>query len=77
MYDTDQNDRQSFFQISSIHGAPFAPWDGVIYNPATADDVNKWGGYCTHESVLFPTWHRPYMSLFEVCSTPFLPSIFQ
>ena len=24
-------------------------------------------GYCTHGSILFPTWHRPYLSLFEVC----------
>lgn len=23
-------------------------------------------GYCTHISVLFPTWHRPYVSLYEV-----------
>ena len=23
-------------------------------------------GYCTHGTVLFPTWHRPYVALFEV-----------
>lgn len=23
-------------------------------------------GYCTHGSILFPTWHRPYLALFEV-----------
>ena len=22
-------------------------------------------GYCTHQSVLFATWHRPFLSLFE------------
>ena len=22
-------------------------------------------GYCTHNSILFPTWHRPYLALFE------------
>lgn len=22
-------------------------------------------GYCTHASVLFPAWHRPYVALFE------------
>lgn len=23
-------------------------------------------GYCTHGSVLFPTWHRPYVVQYEV-----------
>lgn len=23
-------------------------------------------GYCTHSSVLFPIWHRPYLALIEV-----------
>ena len=52
---------QSFFQVGGIHGLPYIPWDGVtgIPNPS-------WGGYCTHGSVLFPTWHRPYVSAFEV-----------
>ena len=22
-------------------------------------------GYCTHSSILFPSWHRPYLALFE------------
>jgi len=25
-------------------------------------------GYCTHGNVLFPTWHRPYVALYEVCT---------
>ena len=25
------------------------------------------GGYCTHSSVLFAPWHRPYLALFEQC----------
>lgn len=48
-----------------IHGYPNVPgangWDNVQGLPG--DGV----GYCTHGSVLFPTWHRPYMALFEVC----------
>lgn len=24
------------------------------------------GGFCTHSSILFLTWHRPYIALFEV-----------
>ncbi|EFI28136.1 tyrosinase [Coprinopsis cinerea okayama7 len=54
----------SFFQIAGIHGLPYVPWGGSTgtapFNPAT-----QWGGYCVHGSVLFPTWHRPYMALFE------------
>ena len=32
-------------------------WDGVNLQHAA--------GYCTHDIVLFPTWHRPYLALFE------------
>jgi tyrosinase len=42
---------------SGIHGQPLQPWD------ATDDKPGK--GYCQHGSPLFPTWHRPYMLLYE------------
>jgi len=65
-----QKERQthplSFFQIGGIHGLPYKPWNGI----KGAED-RTWGGYCTHGSVLFPTWHRPYVLLYEV-STPYL-----
>ncbi|KAI9785538.1 MAG: hypothetical protein M1839_009279 [Geoglossum umbratile] len=50
----------SFYQIAGIHGRPYRMWDGVpgITNP-------EWGGYCTHTSILFLTWHRPYLALVE------------
>ena len=64
----DQTQRQSYFQISGIHGLPNVPWDDVTGTLSKFE----WGGYCTHESVIFPTWHRPYVMLYEVCSTPFL-----
>lgn len=38
-------------------GRPYRSWDGV--NGAFQR------GYCTHGSTLFPTWHRPYLSLYE------------
>ena len=41
-----------------IHGRPYIAWDGV----QGAFQI----GYCTHSSILFPTWHRPYVALFEV-----------
>jgi tyrosinase len=52
------------------------PWDGVYTVPGAPST-----GYCTHgkllnpptlqlpnssDSVLFATWHRPYLALFEV-----------
>lgn len=30
---------------------------------------NDFGGFCTHSSILFLTWHRPYLALFEVRSS--------
>lgn len=44
-----------------IHGVPFQTWGGV--KPKSGSEMT---GYCTHISVLFPTWHRPYVSLYEV-----------
>ncbi|KAI1131069.1 Di-copper centre-containing protein [Nemania abortiva] len=49
----------SFFQIAGIHGMPYKPWDEDT-DPVTPDE-----GYCTHDSLLFPCWHRPYMLLYE------------
>ena len=43
---------------SGIHGYPKRPWDGVAGDGPGA-------GYCTHSSILFPMWHRPYLLLFE------------
>lgn len=50
-----------YYQLSGIHGFPTNTWD----------DVNKkfgdaYGGYCAHGVLIFPTWHRPYLSLVEV-----------
>jgi tyrosinase len=36
-------------------------WNGVQGNPAT----NPPGGYCTHVSNMFLSWHRPYMAVYE------------
>ena len=49
---------------AGIHGRPFIAWDGV--NPATPGAGDSATGYCTHGNTLFPTWHRPYLALFEV-----------
>lgn len=57
----DQDHPLSWYQIAGIHGVPFRPWNGV--QPVAGAQQS---GYCTHSSVLFPTWHRPYLALYEV-----------
>ena len=47
------------FHAEGIHGYPNLPWDGVTGNGGGV-------GFCTHGSILFPVWHRPYLALFEV-----------
>lgn len=44
-----------------IHGRPYRPWGGV-----KGGNPSGWQGYCTHTSILFAPWHRPYLALFEV-----------
>ncbi|ESZ89927.1 hypothetical protein SBOR_9689 [Sclerotinia borealis F-4128] len=55
-----EDDQLSWFQIAGIHGRPYYSWGNVSWNPA-APQI----GYCTHDGVLFPTWHRPYLALYE------------
>ncbi|KAI1801867.1 Di-copper centre-containing protein [Daldinia bambusicola] len=57
--DRKPNEKLSYFQIAGIHGSPYEAWD----EDTDAQTVNE--GYCTHDSLLFPCWHRPYMLLFE------------
>ncbi|KAL2358572.1 common central domain of tyrosinase-domain-containing protein [Cryomyces antarcticus] len=59
MQEVDHNNKLSYYQIAGIHGRPYIAWDGV--QAAT----NAGGGYCAHVSNLFPTWHRPYLALYE------------
>lgn len=56
----EQNER-SWFQITGIHGLPFADFNGVgnVAGGGTND------GYCPHNMVLFGSWHRPFVALFE------------
>ncbi|KAF5875638.1 putative tyrosinase protein [Botrytis fragariae] len=60
MQTINQSDIRSWYQIAGIHGRPYLPYDGVQASPG---DENN--GYCTHVSILFPTWHRPYLALYE------------
>ena len=58
--------------IEGIHGLPYTTWPKREWNkdiPGKKIDPEKdwFGGFCTHSSILFLTWHRPYLALFEVC----------
>ncbi|KAF0317000.1 tyrosinase [Colletotrichum asianum] len=56
----DPKQKLSWFQIAGIHGKPYVAWDEDPQKGKTADR-----GYCTHNSILFSTWHRAYMLLWE------------
>ncbi|KAI0505261.1 hypothetical protein F5B22DRAFT_640025 [Xylaria bambusicola] len=57
---TSQDSPFSWYQIAGIHGAPGLTWGDVAPLPGN-DNI----GYCHHVSILFPTWHRPYLVLYE------------
>ncbi|KXH25142.1 hypothetical protein CSIM01_11403 [Colletotrichum simmondsii] len=57
---TNQSEQLSWYQIAGIHGVPFVPWNGVPGVPGGEER-----GYCTHMSILFPSWHRVYLALYE------------
>ncbi|KAI5776389.1 hypothetical protein EDC01DRAFT_479471 [Geopyxis carbonaria] len=50
----------SWYALAGIHGGPFEPWNGELDGRGS-----KEGWYCTHSSVIFLTWHRPYLAIFE------------
>ncbi|RIA78882.1 hypothetical protein C1645_795240, partial [Glomus cerebriforme] len=66
----DADDPKSFFAVAGIHGLPFAPYDLLPGEKIPLTDWHKgeprWGGYCHHGDILFPTWHRPYVLLLEM-----------
>ena|SRR6266851_447746 len=64
MFTTSQSKPLSHFAIGGIHGLPYHQWEGSGGSHPVSG--SQWGGYCTHGSVLFPTWHRPYVALYEV-----------
>ncbi|KAH8662913.1 hypothetical protein BGZ60DRAFT_412262 [Tricladium varicosporioides] len=72
MQNSNENSQLSYFQIAGIHGQPYIPWNNVGTGP-----VSSWGGYCTHTSVLFPSWHRPYLALFEQVLGTYIQNIAQ
>ncbi|KAF7532664.1 hypothetical protein G7054_g7781 [Neopestalotiopsis clavispora] len=61
-----ENAPLSYFQISGIHGFPYTKWPDRSWNTMkSVSGSTGFGGFCTHSSILFLTWHRPYLALFE------------
>ncbi|KAI8262176.1 Tyrosinase [Colletotrichum sp. SAR 10_77] len=72
----DINDQLSYFRVAGIHGLPATSWDS---DPLPADVIKEYPPdyansqtgditpefYCPHQTLIFPTWHRAYMLLFE------------
>ncbi|KAF3911202.1 Tyrosinase [Arthrobotrys entomopaga] len=58
MMNKPQSDVTSHYQVAGIHGRPYIAWDNV-------SGGNNNGGYCTHADILFLSWHRPYLALYE------------
>ncbi|KIY68548.1 hypothetical protein CYLTODRAFT_453428 [Cylindrobasidium torrendii FP15055 ss-10] len=59
----EQTDEKSFFAVGGIHGLPYEPWNDNVKQVNDSED--RWQGYCSHGTVLFPTFHRPYVFLIE------------
>jgi tyrosinase len=76
----DESDQLSYFQVAGIHGRPFILWNGVSQVPGSGwggycnhskcRNHNSKLALLSHindpASVLFLTWHRPYLALYEV-----------
>ncbi|KAF8602248.1 Di-copper centre-containing protein [Ceratobasidium sp. AG-I] len=43
---------------------PYTRWVGDL-DETDEHDQGPWLGYCNHESILFPHWHRPHVMLLE------------
>jgi tyrosinase len=54
-------DPNSFHVLGGYHGQPFR--DSAKFEHEANE--NYWGGYCNHNNVLFPTWHRVYLLRLE------------
>ncbi|KAI6166403.1 common central domain of tyrosinase-domain-containing protein [Pisolithus thermaeus] len=68
----------TYMEVAGVHGKPYQEYAGdrkmpeqkvADFDPADPKDTlpvpSRFGGYCNHGSVSFPTWHRPYVMLVE------------
>ena len=56
---------------------PKRSWDNVEPGKLTGDKAyENDAGYCAHGQPSFPTWHRPYLAMFEVSLTYLISALF-
>lgn len=55
------DDTSGYYGVASIHGVPLEDWNGA----EQCSSCSGAAGYGTHDMVIFPTWHRLYLSHFE------------
>jgi tyrosinase len=65
LQNVDTDAPMSYYQIAGIHGTPHVKWPDRDWNSMSQVDGSQSGGFCTHNSILFLPWHRPYLALFE------------
>ncbi|KAF3174097.1 hypothetical protein TWF788_008807 [Orbilia oligospora] len=66
LHTAGETDPWSYYQLSGIHGIPFVAWpDPKAASPGNGESFDRTRGYCPHGSLLFATWHRPYMLVLE------------
>ncbi|KAJ5907811.1 hypothetical protein N7495_000493 [Penicillium taxi] len=63
MEPVDKQNWWTAYSLGGIHGSPREKWNGVEFS--TADPKISPYGYCTHGMLMFPTWHRVYIGMFE------------
>jgi tyrosinase len=61
MHGAAQSSPVGFYGIANVHGVPRDNYNNV----AQCASCGGTDGYGTHNSVLFPPWHRVYVALFE------------
>ncbi|KAK6215478.1 tyrosinase [Colletotrichum tabaci] len=77
-YNEDYTKTLSYFQIAGIHGYPgTVAWDHSAEPTHKSRDEKQHFIYCTHNSLTFPTWHRPYMALFEQTIYQFMGKVIE
>ncbi|KAI0743208.1 common central domain of tyrosinase-domain-containing protein [Irpex lacteus] len=66
MQEMDPEDPTLYYALAGIHGCPYQPWPAShLHDADTTKKRTQWLWYCTHGTVLFPTWHRPHILALE------------
>jgi len=56
-----QNSPSSYYSVAGIHGVPHNSYNNV----GQCNNCGGADGYCPHNSIHFPAWHRVYIAFYE------------